>query len=418
MSVLVILIPPRPRQGTRALPAASAAGQPPSEGYRYALSTDGLSLASHGQAQAALLPRAGNVLAVLDDSDVGWQRLKLPKAPAGRLRAALGGLLEESLLEDDEDLHLALAPGAVVGEPTWVAVVHKPWLRAELDHLEKAGLSVERVLPASWPGDAPQGHFFEACTAAAGDERVMLCHAGEGGLTLLRLDGSMARALLPEMASQPTRWTATPPAVVPAERWLGASVAVLTQHERALQAARSLWNLRQFDLAPRRRGTRALRDLAHRLRSPAWRPVRIGALALVLAQIAGLNAWAWHQRAAIDARQREQVSLLRASFPGVRAVLDAPAQMSRETEVLRAAAGRSGDNDLESLLGAAAAAWPDGQGPVHTLRFEPGRLTLSAADWSAQQVAQFRERLQPGGWSVESAEGRITLSRAPTGARS
>jgi general secretion pathway protein L len=49
---------------------------------------------------------------------------------------------------------------------------------------------------------------------------------------------------------------------------------------------------------------------------------------------------------------------------------------------------------------------------VQTLRFEPGRLTLSAAGWSEQQLSQFRDRLRPGGWAVESAEGRVSLSRA------
>jgi general secretion pathway protein L len=96
-------------------------------------------------------------------------------------------------------------------------------------------------------------------------------------------------------------------------------------------------------------------------------------------------------------------------------VLDAPLQMQRETEVLRAAAGRAGDSDLEALLAAAAAAWPETQGPVQTVRFEPGRLTLAAAGWNEQQVAQFRDRLRPGGWAVESADGRIVLSRARAG---
>ena len=39
-------------------------------------------------------------------------------------------------------------------------------------------------------------------------------------------------------------------------------------------------------------------------------------------------------------------------------VLDAPLQMQRETEALRAAAGQAGDNDLEALMGAVATAWP------------------------------------------------------------
>ncbi|MCU0919856.1 MAG: type II secretion system protein GspL [Burkholderiaceae bacterium] len=419
MSVLVLLIPPRVRLAAHAADGAEASASSPGEGYHYVLSSDGLQVSSHGRAQLSLLPRADLAVAVIADSDLSWQRLTLPKAPAGKLRAALGGLLEDHLLEDDEALHLALAPGAQAGEPVWVAAMHKAWLRGEMEKLEKGGLSIERVLPLSWPGDTPQGHFFESTGAATGDARIMLCHADEAGLSLLRLDGSLARALLSRMNEQPTLWTAEPAVAAAAERWLGSSVKVQTEAERALQATRSLWNLRQFDLAPRHRGTRALRNSVRQFLSPAWRPVRIGLATLLLLQLVGLNAWAWHQRQALVERRLAQEEMLRATFPNVRAVLDAPLQMRRETEVLRAAAGRAGDSDLEALLGAAASAWPDGQGPVQALRFEPGRLTLSAPGWSEQQVKQFRDRLRPGGWTVESAEGSVSLSRAPApGARS
>jgi general secretion pathway protein L len=406
MSVLVILIPPRPRLGARAADAAPAADALP-----YVLSADGLQVAKQGQAQPALMPRADSVVAVLADSDVSWQRVTLPKAPPSKLRAALGGMLEEQMLEDDEALHLALAPGAAAGEPAWVAATDKAWLRAELDRLERAGLAIDRVLPGSWPGDAPQGHFFEAAGAAADAARIMLAHADEHGLSLLRLDGSLARSMLPRMSALPTLWTAEPAVAAPAERWLGASVQVQTAAERALQATRSLWNLRQFELAPRRRGTRALGSAVRQLLSPAWRPVRLGLAALLVLQVVGLNAWAWHQRQAISGTRQAQEQLLRATYPSVRAVLDAPLQMRRETEALRAAAGRAGDDDLEAFLGAAALAWPDGQGPVQSLRFEPGRLTLAAPGWSEQQLAEFRSRLRPGGWVVDSTQGRITISR-------
>ncbi len=55
----------------------------------------------------------------------------------------------------------------------------------------------------------------------------MLSHADATGHKLLRLEGSLGRAMLPQMTEQPTRWTATPPVAAPAERWLGASVTVL-----------------------------------------------------------------------------------------------------------------------------------------------------------------------------------------------
>src|SRR5574337_179281 len=408
MSVLVILIPPRARLGACAgVPAATD----PGEGYSYVLSPDGLQPGSSGRARASLLPKADTVVAVLADADVGWQRITLPKAPSGRLRAALGGLLEDHLLEEEGAVHLALAPGAAVGEPAWVAVTNRAWLEAEIAAIEGSGPTVDRVVPAAWPGDAPQGHFFEAPGMSADAGPPVLSCADADGLTLLRLTGTLARALLPQVDA--VRWTASAPVAAQAERWLGSTVTVLPATERALQSARSLWNLRQFELAPRRRGTRALRDAWRRWRSPAWRPVRLGLAALVVVQLVGLNAWAWQLRQGVAQRKQAQASLLQATFPNVRAVLDAPLQMSREAEALRTAAGEPGDDDLEALLAAAASAWPEGQGPTRFLHFEPGRLTLGAEGWNEQQVRQFRDRLRPGGWSVEQAGGRLTLSRSP-----
>jgi general secretion pathway protein L len=109
-------------------------------------------------------------------------------------------------------------------------------------------------------------------------------------------------------------------------------------------------------------------------------------------------------------------ALLKAAHPGVRAVLDAPVQMQRETERLRAAAGRPGDGDLEAVLGAAALAWPDGQGPVQALRFESGQLTLAAPGWGEPQMTPLRERLRSTGYEADLAEGMISVRRAAAAA--
>jgi general secretion pathway protein L len=85
--------------------------------------------------------------------------------------------------------------------------------------------------------------------------------------------------------------------------------------------------------------------------------------------------------------------------------------MQLETYVLQAGAGTPAAADLEPMLQAAAGAWPADRPAVETLRYEPGRLTLAAAGWSASQIDQFRSQLQPAGWQVESADGRLTLSR-------
>lgn len=409
MSILVVLIPPRPRQAS----ASGDSGSSRSTEFAYVLSPDGLNVGSEGRAAPGALPRADSVVAVLADADVAWHRVTLPKAPASRLRAALVGVMEEALLDEPEVTHLALAPGATPGQPVWVAAVHRPWLVQQLQVLEAAGRTVERVVPSSWPDEMPLGHFCEVPGAdGAGIDQMMLVWSDAQGVACLSLQGTLARAMLPQQTAQPARWTAAPAVAAQAERWLGAAVMVLPPEHRALQATRTLWNLRQFDLAPRHRGTRALRDAWLRFLSPAWRPVRWGLAALVAINLVGLNLWAWHQRSAIDQKQLAMTELLRSTYPQVRSIIDAPAQMQRETEALRARAGRPGDTDFEALLMAAASAWPTGQPPIETLRFEPGQLSLSANGWSPEQVTQFRNQLQPAGWSVDFEGGRLTVRRA------
>lgn len=410
MSILVVQISPRSRLRA-AGDGASAPGTGPGAEFDYIQTTDGLGLQTQGRCAASLLPKAGSVVAVLSDTDVSWHRVTLPKAPAQRLRAALTGVLEESLL--DENVHLAVAPDARAGQPTWIAAVDRAWLLAQLAALERARVFVDRVVPLSWPDDPPLGHFAEAPDDSGASLATMtLTYADTNGVATLRLQGGLARALLPTPLPETARWSATPAAASDAGTWLGHAVTVMTSTQRALQAVRSTWNLRQFDLAPRNRGLRALRDVRRRLMSPAWRPVRVGAIALVLVQIVGLNVWAARQRNEVQQRQAAMGSLLRATYPQVRAVLDAPVQMQRETDALRAAAGRPGESDIEPMLQAAASAWPPNRPAIETLRYEPGRLTLGVAGWENEEIEEFRSLLQPAGWQVEVAEGRLTLSRA------
>ena len=416
MSMLVILLPARPHLADS---AAATAG----DDWAYVLSPDGLSVGPHGRASAAQCPRADSVVAVVGAHDLGWHRLALPKAPANRLRAALGGLLEDQLLDDDEAVHLAVAPQAAAGQPTWVAALHKPWLQAQLAALQAAGLTVDRVVPALAPlpaeAAAPQGQFFLAADADPSDEHApcWLALAQADAALCLPLAGALARTRLAGASQAGAVFHATPAAAALAERWLGAPVAVRTESEAALAAARSGWNLLQFDLAPQRRGTRALAEAARQLLSPAWRPARWGLVALLLAQVVGLNLWAWHQQRQIDGQRQAMADLLRSAHPQVRAVLDAPLQMARETEQLRERAGVPGDTDFEPLLAAAAAAWPEGQPPAPQLRYEPGRLSLPATGWAPPAIEQLRQRLQPTGWVADSAEGRLTIQRAPAPGR-
>lgn len=414
MTVLVIQIPPRQRLRARGPGGTTPVADDGTSYYAYALSPDGFGLMSQGkQCPASLLPSADTVVAVLSDADVGWHRVTLPKAPAARLSAALVGILEEELLDDADSTLLAVEPKATAGHAAWVASVNLPWLRGELAALERAQIFVDRVVPAACPDEVPSGHFAEAgeLTSSPG-EGISLSWSHSGGAVLLSLHGGLARAVVPLPGAPGTRWTATPGAAQQAEQWLGMPINVMPLAFRLLQASRTLWDLRQFSLARKHKGVRAARDLLRQVMGMEWRPARYGLLALLALQIVGLNLWAWHERAAIDTKKVAMVSLLQTTFPQVRAVLDAPVQMQREMQALRALAGKPGDTDLEPLLQAAASAWPPDRPPVDNLRFEGGQLSLAATGWSDEQLDQFRTQLESVGWLVQAAEGRLNVRRA------
>lgn len=429
MSVLAVLIPAQRAAGAGPSPAAEPGSQAPAaaalqEEWDWVLAADGATVSARGRGRAASLPAADSLVLVVDAAALAWHRVELPRVAVARLRAALDGVLEETLLEEPAQLHLALEPGAAPGQPAWVAVLRRDLLTAALAALEASGRDPDRVVPARTPGPERQGHFSAPGQA---EDAVRLAWSGPDGAVVLPLRGAGARALVgcdsgfgtaaAALASgadaQPVRWSATPAAAAAAERWLGAPVPLIDEAELSLRAAVSGWELRQFDLAPRRRGWRRAAAWWRAWRGPGWRPVRVGLACLVAVQVLGLNAWAWQQQRAITERQQAQQAVLRSAHPQVRAVLDAPLQMQRETAALRARAGQAGEADLEAALAAAAQAWPQGVAPAQSLRFEPGRLVLAVGAWSEAQQRDFRERLRPLGWAVDGAAGRLTLTRTP-----
>jgi general secretion pathway protein L len=409
MSVLALVLPPRDRIAAQSGASDAGVGVHAPDDYSFVFSADGTVVTQVGRTAASLLPKADRVIVVLADADISWHKIKVPKAPPARLRAALAGILEEALLDDEGATHLVLAPGAQPGRSGWVAVAHKPWLSAVIQALEAAGNDVEKVVPSSAPVAQPIGHFYlDDPTDAEGTVNLVL--ARKEGVNFVNLDGALAKSLILG-AGELARWTATPAAAPHAERWLGTRVAVLTEAERAMLACRVATNLRQYDLAARHRGMRALREMGRRFMLPEWRAVRWGLVGLLAMQLIGLNAYAWYQERVLASKREAMNETLRTTFPGVRTVLDAPLQMQRETDRARALAGRAGDGDFESLLGAAAAAWPDGAGPAPTLRYEPGKLTLTAPGWGETQIKQLRDRLAAAGLAAEFADGRVVVTR-------
>ena len=420
MSTLIVVLPP---------PGAAAGGAASSAlPYQFVLSSDGTTVAQHASAALERLPARGRgareVVALVPAAALSWHRVELPKGTLGRgaagsprLRAVLDGLLEDRLLDETSELHFALQPDARAGEPVWVAVCHRNWLRQALQALEQAGRAATRVVPEFEPG-APALH------AIGTPQHPQLVATDELGVSLLPL----APASVPlafHGAPVPQEMTAiSEPAVAElAELALDRPILIQTAAERWLQSARSPWDLAQFALANSGRG-RAARKFGGVARewwsAPRWRAARWGLALLLLTQLIGLNAWAWRENAALAAKREAINSTLRTSFPGVQVVVDAPVQMERELALLRQSAGAASGRDFEAILSAlgnALAQVAPASPPPSSIEFANGDLRLKGLNLTSQQVAAIGERLRGAGLSARTdADALLVRPVAAAGA--
>ena len=355
------------------------------------------------QTPLALLPRAERqveVVAMVPAAALSWHRVSLPAGlgrSGQRLQSALAGLLEERLLQDPAQLQLALAPQWKSGEPTWVAACDKAWLNAHLQALEAAGLPVQRIVPELAP--PAQGEFWHAL----GDENHgwLWCRSEDKGVS------GWPVAVAPQL---PPAWLAG--ATVQSEpalaQWvqtrLNTSAELVDAASHWRQALGSGWNLAQFELQASlraRRGQALRRALESLLRAPQWRPARWGLLALLAAQLLGLNAWAWKTRQQWDEQQAQWTRILQESFPKVTVVVDAPLQMAREVTRLRQGSGQLGPQDFEAMLQAIGTALPPGTASPTSLSYLDGSLQWPAPGWTAAQQAAFEQALQRQGYRLQ-----------------
>ena len=398
----------------------------PSTEYGYTLTADGHTAQRNASASAALLPdpgRAGETVAVVPSRLLSWHRVTLPQGTgtqAPRLRAVLEGLLEERVLDDTVLLHFALEPGARAGEPAWVAVCDRTWLRATLQALEAAGRPVSRVVPEFAPGPTGSGAPEYFATGTPDDPQLVITGHGANQavvvlpLTPASLDwagATTAQGVGDPDAAPPAPLRAEPAVATLAERLLGRPAEIHTASQRALAAARGSWDLAQFDLASSGR-TRALRKAGSAAgllaRAPQWRAARWALGVIVVTQVVGLNVWAWQEKQALAAKEAGVRNALTQTFPQVKAVVDAPVQMERELAQLRQAAGSMSPSDLEPLMAAAGATLPEGQLPA-TLEYSTGELRLRGLDLPPEQIDALNQRLLARGYIANDTNNQLQI---------
>ena len=398
--------------------------------YGYALPSDrrassgaagSSSVANAASAPVALLPRppksGGEVVAVVPLAALSWHRVTLPQGTgsgATRLRAVLDGLLEERVLDDPESLHFAVEPQARGGATVWVAACDKAWLRGAVGALEVAQRPVARIVPEFAPdmSPAPQPVLYAVGTP----EQATLVLTGqslESGVTVLPLNrAGVTLALPPDLhPTDATEIVAEPAVAELAEQLFQHPVRLEQASQRWLRAAASPWDLAQFDLASSGR-IRVLKQLGAAwqalVRAPRWRALRWGVGLLLLGNLIGLNAWAWHERSALEHERTAVRQVLTQTFPSVRVVVDAPVQMGREVAALRQATGAVSAHDLEAILATLSSATNTNKS-VNAIEYGAGEVRVKGLDLTADAT----RALLAGGYTAKT-DGDSLLVRQET----
>ncbi|AMM23940.1 type II secretion system protein GspL [Variovorax sp. PAMC 28711] len=389
------------------LPPASAGSD-----YSWAAwTTDGRRLRQQGSAVPALLPTSLEVTLCIPAAALSWHQVTLPQGSLGsavRLRSVLNGLLEDRLLDEPELLHFALEPSARAGTPVWVAACNRIWLRSVAQAMEGAGRRITRIVPEFTPQPAGSPPMLVA-TGTPDTAQLTVCDAT--GVAVLPLTSASLALIggLPEGASV----LAEPGVAALAEALFSPPVPIVKPAARWLQASRSPWDLAQFDLAStgRARAGKKFTSIAQSLwRAPRWRAARWGALVLVLAQLVGLNAWAWKERNALEAKRNAVRDVMTQTFPSVQPVVDAPLQMAREVAALQQATGGVTNADLEPMLGALAASLPAGRSPS-AVDYSAGQLRLRGLGIQPSDESALAATLSARGYSAR-VEGDLLLVQA------
>jgi general secretion pathway protein L len=319
----------------------------------------------------------------------------------------LYGLLEERLLDDSEQLHMALQADWTNTPRPWVAVCDRAWLSAHLQALEQAGLNVHRIVPEFAPG-TPGSPAQVTALGDADTGCVWFSHPERGvwgqALPALRQVASLAqeRSGLSEQELVTALMQAEPAAVALTTELLGSGVRLMPPAQHWLTALAGDWDLAQFELRANARSRQLKnwqRAASHFWHSTAWRPARWGLWVLLASQLIGLNAWAWKTRADWQAQQSSWAQVLRETFPQTSLVVDAPLQMAQQVERLRKGSGQLGAGDLEAMLAALGQALPQGLAAPRQWTYETGQMRLQDFQPDATQEKALQQSLNALGYA-------------------
>ncbi|MDR6501485.1 general secretion pathway protein L [Burkholderia ambifaria] len=354
-----------------------------------------------GRAALALLPRANATVLIVAARDVLLLAAKVPPLKGPKLRQALPNIVEDQLIQDPLGCHIALDPAALPDGRRVLAVVDRAWFRTICDAFAAAGHRHLSAVPATRCLPAPRTSAETASAAPADGEAAVAADAALVAdavepparpatvAAVLGLATAVEPALveagaLPAVAGAPRLELAVARGALgegfaaPASRAAGTLAALAGGGDVELYelgepgAEPRLASVGRTDgpllpgAAPLSFDTFARRALTERFdlcqfefESQPWRfdratvkrlrvPIALVAATLGVA-VVGMNLHWWKLSRERDALSAQITETLLSAFPKTTTVLDPPAQMQRQLDQLRLAAGELSPNDFLAL---------------------------------------------------------------------
>ncbi|QTO43736.1 type II secretion system protein GspL [Burkholderia latens] len=414
-----------------------------------------------GRAALALLPRANATLLIVAARDVLLLAATVPPLKGPKLRQALPNIVEDQLIQDPLGCHIALDPVALPDGRRVLAVVDRAWFRAICDAFAAAGHRHVSAVPATRCLPAPRAQAAGAVPPAPVDGELpqpdpvtvasepparppavaavlgiatsvepALVEAGAqpAAAGAPRLELAIARGALGEGFAAPASRAAGTLAALAG----GADVELYELGEpgaepRLASAGRADGPLLpgaqplSFDAFARRALTERFDLCQFEFESQPWRfdratvkrlrvPIALAAATLGVAVI-GMNLHWWKLSRERDALSAQITETLLSAFPKTTTVLDPPAQMQRQLDQLRLAAGELSPNDflaLSSGLSRSMGALP--LNGIASLDYHDRRLDVGFKP-EVKVDPDFPQRLARNGLAgeVDSSTGKWTI---------
>ena len=420
-----------------------------------------------GRAALALLPRANATVLIVAARDVLLLAATVPPLKGPKLRQALPNIVEDQLIQDPLGCHIALDPAALPDGRRVLAVVDRAWFRAICDAFAAAGHRHLSAVPATRCLPAPRTSAETASAAPVDGEAAVAADAALVAdaiepparpatvAAVLGLATAVEPALveagaLPAAAGAPRLELAVARGALgegfaaPASRAAGTLAALAGGGDVELYelgepgAEPRLASVGRTDgpllpgAAPLSFDTFARRALTERFdlcqfefESQPWRfdratvkrlrvPIALVAATLGVAVI-GMNLHWWKLSRERDALSAQITETLLSAFPKTTTVLDPPAQMQRQLDQLRLAAGELSPNDflaLSSGLSRSMGALP--LNGIASLDYHDRRLDVGFKP-EVKVDPDFPQRLARNGLAgeVDSSTGKWTIRSRP-----